>query len=340
MDELVRLAELLGAPVWVDALHHQINFPSSHPNCRDRLPLDHGGIRRCIGEADSILLIGGNFFEEMWHDPGSPFPAGASLIHLERSPVRLARNFSVAVSLLGDPRAGLQAILEGVTQRIDDGFRAEARKRNTELAQSKAREVAGYEKRAKQQWDNRPIAPSRLMAEVRAVMPEDTIIVNESITTSADLKRTIYFERRGDYYGGRGGGIGQAMPGAIGAKLAHPDRPVLAMSGDGSAIYTIQALWTAAHHKIPVVYIIVNNRSYRIVKINMDTYRKRFGLPVDRPYPHLDLRDPDLEFVRLAEGFGVQARRITEPDEIAPTVKAALESGKPWLIDVLVEGGE
>jgi benzoylformate decarboxylase len=336
-DELGRLAELLGSPVWSEALHHQVNFPSSHNNCRDRLPLDHGGIRRCVGDADTILLVGGNFFEEVWYDPESPFPEGAALIHLEASPDRLARNFSVAVSLLGDPRAGLRAILEAVTQRVDNGFRAEARKRNTELAQANAREIAAHEKRVKQLWDNRPIAPSRLMAEVKGVMPDNTIIVNESITTTSDLKRTITFDRPGDYYGTRGGGIGQALPGAIGAKLAHPDRPVIAMSGDGSALYTIQALWTAAHHKIPVGYIIIHNRAYRILKINMDIYRKRFGLPGDGPYPHTDLTDPDLEFVKLAEGFGVQAQRITESDQIGPAVKTALESGNPWLIDVLVE---
>ena len=336
-DELVRLAELLGAPVWFETLHLQINFPTSHSNCRDRLPLYHDGIRHCMGDADTILLVGGNFFEEVWYDLKSPFPEGAALIHLEASPDRLARNFSAAASLLGDPRAGLQAILEAVTQRIDDGFRAEARKRNTELAQAKAGEIAAHEERVKQLWDNRPIAPSRLMAEVKGVMPDNTIIVSEAITATPDLKRTITFDRPGDYYGTRGGGIGQAIPGSIGAKLAHPDRPVIAMSGDGSAMYTIQALWTAAHHKIPVVFIILHNRSYRILKINMATYRKRFGLPGDSTYPHTDLTDPDLEFVKLAEGFGVQARRITEPDQIGPAVKTALESGNPWLIDVLVE---
>ena len=339
MDELVRLAELLGAPVWFEALHHHINFPSSHPNCRDRLPFDHGGIRRCLGGADAVLLVGGNFFEEMWHDPESPFPEGAALIHLEASPDRLARNFSVAVGLLGDIRAGLRAVFEAVNRRIDDDFRTGARERNAQLAQSKALEADSYERRAEEQWHHRPISLSRLMAEVKNAMPEDTIIVNEAITASADLKRRIRFDRTGDYYGTRGGGIGQAMPGAIGVKLAHPDRPVIAVSGDGSAMYTIQALWTAAHHKIPVVWIIVNNRTYRILKINMDLYRKRFGLPSDRPYPHMDLADPDLEFVKLAEGFGVQAQRISEPDGIAPAVKAALESGKPRLIDVRVQGG-
>lgn len=336
MDGLVRLAELLGAPVWVEPLHHQVNFPSSHPNCRDRLPLSHSGIGRCVGDADVVVLVGGNFFEEMWYDPQSPFPEGAAIIHLEASPDRLARNFPVAVSLLGDIGAGLRAVLEALNPRIDDDFRAGARERNAQLAQTKALEAAAYERRAEEAWNDRPISLSRLMAEVKNAMPWDTIIVNEAITASADLKSRFRFDRTGDYYGTRGGGIGQAIPGAIGVKLAHPDRPVIAISGDGSAMYTIQALWTAAHHKIPVLWIIVNNRTYRVLKINMDIYRKRFGLPGDRPYPHTDLTDPDLEFVKLAEGFGVQAQRITEPEEIAPAVRAALESGKPRLIDVRV----
>lgn len=337
MDDLVRLAEFLGAPVWFEPLHHHVNFPSSHPNCRDRLPLDHGSVRHCVGEADAILLVGGNFFEEMWYNSKSPFPEIAKLVQLEPSPDRLARNFSVTVGLLGDIGAGLRALLEAMNQRIDDDFRAQAQERNANLGQIRALEEAAYEKRTEKQWHNRPVSPSRLMAEVKNAMPKDTIIVNETITASADLKRRIPFDRIGDYYGTRGGGIGQAMPGGIGVKLAHPDRPVIALSGDGSAMYTIQALWTAAHHGIPVVWIIVNNRTYRILKINMDTYRKRFGLPGDRPYPHTDLTDPDLEFVKLAEGLGVQAQRVTEPDAIAPAVRDALESGKPRLIDVLMK---
>jgi benzoylformate decarboxylase len=180
------------------------------------------------------------------------------------------------------------------------------------------------------------MAPSRVMAEVKKAMPENAVIVNEAISAADDLKRWIRFKRTGDYYGTRGGGIGQAMPGAIGAKLAHPDRPVIAISGDGSAVFTIQALWTAAHHKIPVVWIILKNRAYRILKANLDLYRKQIGVAGDSPYPHMDLTDPDLQFVKLAEGFGVEAQQITAPDEIAPALRAALESGRPRLLEVCV----
>ncbi|MEE8394858.1 MAG: thiamine pyrophosphate-binding protein [bacterium] len=336
--ELVAVSELLGAPVWYEGLHHQINFPTAHPNCRDLMPGDYEGIRRRLGNPDTILLVGGDFFEELWHAPGSPFPEGAALIQMEESPAKLARNFSIEAALLAHPKPGLEGLHRALGETIDDEFRRAAAQRNQQLAKEKEEEKAKQKKRADQLWDNIPIAPSRLMAEIQSVITPDTVIVNESITASADLKRTIRFEGQGNYYGTRGGGIGQAMPGGIGAKLAHPDQPVLALSGDGSAMYTIQALWSAAHHRIPVVYIILHNRSYRILKINMNVYRQRFGLGGERAYPHMDLTDPDLDFVGIARGFGLQAQQIEDPNQIAPALKKALASGQPWLLDVLTDG--
>ena len=131
-----------------------------------------------------------------------------------------------------------------------------------------------------------------------------------------------HFERSGDYVGARGGGIGQALPGALGVKLAHPDRPVVAVSGDGSAMYSIQALWTAAHHDLAVVFVILNNREYRILKHNMDTYRQRFGAKPERGYPNMDLVSPDLGFVDMARGMGVEAARVDQAGGAAPGARA------------------
>jgi len=138
--------------------------------------------------------------------------------------------------------------------------------------------------------------------------------------------------------GARGGGIGQALPGALGVKLAHPDRPVLAVSGDGSAMYSIQALWTAAHHDLAVVFLILNNREYRILKHNMDTYRQRFGAKPERGYPNMDLVSPDLGFVDLARGMGVEGVRVTAPDELRPALDKAFSANRPFLLDVAIEG--
>ena len=164
------------------------------------------------------------------------------------------------------------------------------------------------------------------------------MIVNEAITASGDLFRTLLFDKTHDYYGTRGGGIGQALPGALGAKLAHPDRPVIAFSGDGSAMYSIQALWSAAHHDLPIVFIVLHNRSYRILKLNMNIYRRRFGLPDDKHYPHMDLTKPELGFVEMAQGMGVAAEQVTMPEDIAPALERAIGANAPYVLDVIIDG--
>ncbi len=338
LREMVAISEMLGCRVFYEGLHHQISFPSSHPNFRDRMPFDYTGIRKALGDVDCILLVGGSFFEEIWFDEGSPFPSDARLIQIDASPQRLSLNFSPAVALLCDPRTGLSALLDDLEERADQAFRSAAEERNAASADERANELAGQRQRARDTWDDSPISSARLMAEIKAVAPSGTVIVNEAITATGDLNRTLLFERTGDFYGTRGGGIGQALPGALGVKIAHPDRPVIALSGDGSAMYSIQALWSAAHHDLPIVYIILHNRTYRILKLNMNIYRRRFGIAPDRPYPHMDLTEPDLDFVEMARGMGVEGRRITSPDEIGPAIESALEKNVPYLLDVIIDG--
>lgn len=139
-------------------------------------------------------------------------------------------------------------------------------------------------------------------------------------------------------FGNPSGGIGQGLPGALEVKLAHPERPVVALVGDGSSMYAVQSFWTAVHHRIAVVDIILSNRSYRILKINMNRSRRTLNLPPGRPYMHLDLTGPELDFVEIAHGMDVTGRRITQPDEIAPAVTAALARGRPYVLEVVTEG--
>ena len=111
------------------------------------------------------------------------------------------------------------------------------------------------------------------------------------------------------------------------------------LSGDGSALYTIQALWTAAHHRIPVVFVILNNRVYRILKYNMNRFRAIVEVK-DRAgsYRHLDLTDPDIDYVSVAQGFGVDGRRVSAPEEVGPAVEEAFASGSPRLLELVIDG--
>jgi len=336
--EVTALATELGAAVWCEGIRARQAVPSAHPNFRLGLPFDTAGIRKALDGADVVLLVGGPFFEEVWYAPGSPLPPGAAAIQVESSPERLAHNLPVRVGLVSHPGAALAALRTAIERGQRRAFRDAAAQRNDALRALKAQDAEAQRARAAKRWDHAPISVPRFMAEIESALPPDAIVVDEAITASIDLARTVQFDRPGDYVGARGGGIGQALPGALGVKLAHSDRPVVALSGDGSAMYSIQALWTAAHHDLAVVFVILNNREYRILKHNMDTYRQRFGAKPDRGYPNMDLVSPDLGFVDLARGMGVEAMRVTTPGELRPALEKALGAGRPFLLDVAIEG--
>ena len=178
----------------------------------------------------------------------------------------------------------------------------------------------------------------RVAAEFRRGLPDNVVIVDESITASLDLAQAFDYRGFGDYFGGRGGGIGQGLSGAIGVKVAMPDRPVVAISGDGSAMYSIQALWTAAHHKLAIVFVILANREYRILKHNVDVWRQNFEAGTQHPYQQMDLVGPALDFVRLAEGMGVEAVRVDKRRRHRAGAAKAVAANRPYLVEIGIEG--
>ena len=116
-----------------------------------------------------------------------------------------------------------------------------------------------------------------------------------------------------------------------------PDRPVVAISGDGSAMYSIQALWTAAHHKLAIVFVILANREYRILKHNVDVWRQKFEAGTQHPYQQMDLMGPKLDFVHLAVGMGVEGIRIEKAGDIASVLANAVAGNRPYLVEIAVE---
>ena len=337
LDALVALAECTGATVFAEVLPSQVSFPTQHPQFRGRIAQDHRMIRKSLGETDLVVLVGGEFFEEIWFAAESPFPDDAGVIQMDPAPANIARNLRVDCGLVSDPKLGLLAISDALQAAVDDAYRGDAGLRSQRLQERKAREWDEQMAKARANPGNQPMAVATLMAELKEALPGDVTISGEPISAGIDMLRTLSFENTGDYLAARGGGIGQGLPGAIGLKLAAPDRPAMCLSGDGSSLYTIQTLWSAAHHNIPVVFLIINNRAYRILKVNMNRYRADASL-ADRGYQHLDLSEPYVDFVSIAKGFGVPAIRVEAAEDVGPAVKKAFASGEPWLIDVVVDG--
>jgi len=336
--ELVQVAEQLGAQVWNTVIVGALNFPNMHPQYRGELPGEHTAIRRALGDADVVLAVGAELFDEVFYSTDAPLPQGCALIQVDSSAWTIGKNLPPTVSLLADPKLALQELSEVVVPSMSEATRQQVTQRRAAMAAQKQQERERQERRAQERWDSTPIAPARLMAALRDCLPAHTVLYNEAITATGDVLRTLPLERPGSLFGNHGGGIGQGLPGALGVKLAHPDQPVVALVGDGSSMYSVQSFWTAAHHHIPVVYLILSNRTYRILKINMNRYRRTLHIPAGRPYTHLDLTQPVLDFVEIAHGMGVAGKRIAHPDEIQPAVAEALALGEPYVLEVVTEG--
>jgi benzoylformate decarboxylase len=182
------------------------------------------------------------------------------------------------------------------------------------------------------------MSPARALHEISLALPEQTIVVDESITTSLEVGGRLNYAQPGDYYGARGGGIGQGIAGALGVQLAHPDRRVIAISGDGSAMYSVQAFWSAAHHNLPIVFIILANREYRVLKHNLDIYRARFEIGSNKPYPHMDLGNPALNFPAMASGMGVEGEVVENPDDIAAALSRAFNANAARVLEIVISG--
>lgn len=337
-EALVRLAEAIGASVWFEGLRAHASFPTGHPNYRQSLPSNAAQVREVFNDADLILLLGGPFFEDIWYAAGSHFPEGAVVIQIEESPERLAFNHHIDAGIVGEMATSIALLADVVLTRRTSDFKVAAQHRNQMLTDLRKRENEDHRSRLEKGWNRQPSSMARVTAELRRGLPADTVIVDESITASLDLARSFDYRGFGDYFGGRGGGIGQGFAGALGVKIAMPDRPVVAVSGDGSAMYSIQALWTAAHHELAIVFVVLSNREYRILKHNVDVWRQNFEAGTQHPYQQMDLTGPYLDFVHLAAGMGVEGTRVERADDIATVMAKAVAENRPYLVEISVEG--
>lgn len=332
------LIEVLGAEVWLEGLRAQSSFCNDHPNFCGTLPFDSSSIAKALGTSDLVLLVGGPFFEEVWYTEGSPFPKSATILQIEENVEALARNQTLVAGLLGETCTTLRALLVNIQAKQTFEHKVNVAARNDILVNRKKERIQNQINRLHRSKDRRPMSMAVAMSTLSKILPQKGVVVDESITASADLERSFAFTQAGDYFSGRGGGIGQGLAGAIGVQLAFPNRRVACISGDGSAMYSIQALWTAAHHNLPVIFIILANREYRVLKHNIDIYRKNFSAQSNSNYVQMDLTIPKLDFVKLASSMGINGQFAAEPDEIMSAIGSALLKNDPFLLEIEIEG--
>ena len=326
---IVAVVEALGCRVNGSPIHSNIVFPTDHPLWGGPLPPQASGIGAALAAYDTVLLVGGRAFMTYPWSPGPAVPPEVELLHLSPDAHQLGRTWPTALGLLGDPRASLEALLPLLEPLVDaDAARAAAE----EAATRAATERAGFEARAMAGYDAVPMAPAAAAHALLAAMPPECLVVDEAITTGTFVRGFHKVRTPGRYFFCRGGGLGWGMPAACGVSLGSGREPVLSVVGDGSAMYSPQALWTAAREGLPVVFAVVNNRQYLILKNylrGMEGETARTGT-----YVGMDLVDPPVDFVALATSMGVPATLVERAGDVGDAVRAALAAGGPHLLEL------
>ncbi|HKD35422.1 MAG TPA: thiamine pyrophosphate-dependent enzyme [Pirellulales bacterium] len=336
--ELIAVAERLGAPVFSEpgTTHGRLSFPADHPLYAQGLPLWSPELRERLAEFDAVLVVGMDLFRQyVYHEPSRAMPEHVKIVHLDEDPQQLGKNYRLAVGLWGGTKAGLAALDALLAARMSAEQVATAKTRTESLA---AIHRAARERLAQKAESDRAVRPMTSLAAMSAlakVLPANVAVIEEAVTTTnTTFERLGALKNTTGYFGHRGWGLGWGLGTAIGVRLAWPDRPVLALLGDGAALYGIQGLWSAAHYRIPVTFVICNNAQYKILKIgavNMGLEEARRGR-----FLGMDIAAPEIDFVGLAQSFGVRAERITEPDQLSELASQSLAGNEPRLFDVQI----
>lgn len=308
---LVDLAERLGAPVYSEAFGSRAGFPQDHPQFAGHLPTGRAQVVKALDGHDLVLAVGAPVFRHYQYEPGPVVPEGASVLHLTDDPEEAARaQFGVSVL------CRLAPLVRGVARRLP--------RRTVSPPQPRQRP------RVPAPVEGEPLRPEHVLNLLAERLPADSVLVEETPSSRPLLHELVPARAPLGFVSAAGGGLGYAMAAAIGIKMGAPQRPVVAVVGDGSSVYGIQALWSAVRYQVPAVFVVLANGGYAVLN---RLARGSHGVTGELPWPEFG----SVSISTLAAGFGCPA--VVAAD--LPAVEAALERGltggdQPLLIEVPV----
>ncbi len=306
--DAVALAEKLAAPVWQDPISPLAGFPQDHLLFQGHLPPAQKQLAEKLSGHDVVLVLGAPVFLYYPYVPGPTVAAGTRVLHVSEDPEEAARA-AVGTSVVGDV---------GIAVRV-----------LTELLPAPDREPPQAQEPPPEPDPGTPMSVEYVMHAIAGVLPEEAVVFDEAASSKAKLHRHIRPNRPGGYHTSAAGGLGFCMPGSVGFKLAVPGRPVVCIIGDGSSMYSVQALWSAARYGASVAFIVINNTGYSILKGFRD------ALDAGDTVPGLDVEG--IDFAGVARGLGVEGELVERDVDLLPALKRALNAGEPYLLDVVVD---
>ena len=308
-DAMVALAERIGAPVWAAPFASRVVFPEDHAQFMGFLPASPDAVSDALSGYDLLFVIGAPVFT--FHVAGSCalFERDVALFQFTADGESLASS-PIGTGILGDLRLALAALLERIPESHPRGA---VFTRRALLSPPKG---------------DYPIRAEFLLAALSSARPDDAVIVEEVPVHRPALQAYLPIRRYGAFHTMASGGLGYALPASVGVALANPRQRTICLIGDGSMMYSLQALWTAVQHRLPVTTIVLNNGGYGAMRSFSQVLQVRRA-------PSFDL--PGLDFVALARGMGCDGRRIDRPEEISDALAHALSQDGPYLLEAIVD---
>jgi benzoylformate decarboxylase len=330
-ESIAKVAKLLGAPVYGSSWPSVNNFASVNPFWRGSLPITARGISEVLGRYDCMLGLGGKTLVAIVYTARDPIPENLTFYHISEDGNDLCHNDAPRLGIVGNVKATLEVLAEELERKIS----LDTIERNVKIARE-AKEAQSHALRQEAEIAARDpqIRPIVAAQEITRALVDGALLVDEAPCANAFTQRMHRSTGARQYFHNRGGTLGWGMPASVGVSLAHDRAPVLCVVGDGSALYSPQALWSAVHEETPVVFVILNNAEYGILKefmLHQPQYNaQKYG------FLAMDICDPQVDFQFLARSMGVAAQKVTSKAEISGAVEAALASGKSQLIEIPV----
>jgi benzoylformate decarboxylase len=310
--EAVALAEHLNADVYQQPIPPRWTFPRTHRLFRGGLLPAQQPLAEQLSGYDTVLVLGAPVFLYYAYVPGNVIEPGTRLFQITNSPL------DASAALAGSSIVGNLSVAAKFLRTHATGKKPNAIRQRTEPIEPKP---------------EYPITSAFLFSVLNRVMPHNAVISEECPSSKGDLDRHLMLDEPCSFYSVPNGILGFGLPAAVGLQMAHPERRVVCPIGDGSIQYSIQTLWTAAQHNLPVVVIVLRNADYSALKAFCDFTQ------VGRNVAGMDL--PGIDMVKIAQGYGMHTREVDQPEDLEPALKEAFASQQPRLISVNVApGGE
>jgi benzoylformate decarboxylase len=333
-NEVASLAETLGAPVYQQTVPSGAHFTSEHPAFMGSLTRDQQHVRKALAPYDLMLAIGCDILQMSVWSPVDPLPPELEIIQIGLRDWEIGKNYPAKVALRHDVRETLDALVPLLIERGGQTLKDRASAGMKSLISANwSTNRAQSVQQASNKADVQPIEPQWLMMALSNQLTENCIVVDEGLTAAKSLLDFMPLRDRYSYFGMVSGGIGWGIAAAIGVQLAQPERRVVAVIGDGSSMYSPQALWTAAHLQLPITFVILNNRGYRILKERLIAFHG------DERFIGMDFKNPPIDIAALSTALGTPGRQINQPAEFIDCFSESLKSIGPTLLEVMVEPG-